>query len=141
MDLIQAFVPPAQLLCVVMDDLQWVDMASLDLLAHVLSDPDANSILFVGAYRDNEVGPAHPLELTTRDLVGAEVDVQILHLSELKENDVMQLIRDTFNASKSEAGELAHVLHAKTGGSPLYLTQLLHFLCDEGTHFVRVRAW
>jgi len=131
-DLIQAFAKQDQLLCVVMDDLQWVDMASLDLLTHVLSDPDVNSIFFVGAYRDNEVDPTHPLKLTIHALMQARVDVQILHLSELTETDVMQLIRDTFNASKSESSELAHVLHAKTGGSPLYLTQLLHFLCDEG---------
>ncbi len=131
-DLIQTFAKQNQLMCVVMDDLQWVDRASLDLLTYFLSDPDMNSFFFVGAYRDNEVDPTHPLEVTTRALMQAKVDVQILHLSELTENDVKQLIRDTFNASKSEAGKLAHVLHAKTGGSPLYLTQLLHFLCDEG---------
>jgi predicted ATPase/class 3 adenylate cyclase len=131
-DLIQAFASRDRLLCVVMDDLQWVDAASLDLLAHVLSDPDTSNILFVGAYRDNEVGPTHPLELTTRDLMQSDFDVQILHLSELKEHDVLQLIQDTFSVSKPEACELAHVLHAKTGGSPLYVTQLLHFLCDEG---------
>jgi predicted ATPase/class 3 adenylate cyclase len=131
-DLIQAFAKQDQLLCVVMDDLQWVDKASLDLLAHVLSDPDVNNIFFVGAYRDNEVNSDHPLEVTTHALMQAGVDVQILHLSELTETDVMQLIRDTFNAAKPEARKLAQVLHAKTGGSPLYVTQLLHFLCDEG---------
>ena len=94
--LVQAFAPRDQLLCLVMDDLQWVDAASLELLAHVLTDPDTKNILFVGAYRDNEVGPAHPLEATIGELRQADVDVQILHLDELKEPDVLQLVRDTF---------------------------------------------
>ena len=41
----------------VMDDLQWVDATSLALLTHVLTDPETKNVLFVGAYRDNEVGP------------------------------------------------------------------------------------
>ena len=132
MNLLQVFAPPEQQLCLVMDDLQWVDGASLELLAHVLTDPDASNILFVGAYRDNEVGPTHPLETTVRELRQADVDVQILHLDDLKEPDVLQLVRDTFNASVAEARDLAKVLHANTGGNALYVTQLLHFLCDEG---------
>ena len=115
-----------------MDDLQWVDTASLDLLTHILTDPDSRNILFVGAYRDSEVGPDHPLKKTTRELSQLKVDVQTLHLDELKERDVSRLVRDSFNVSSPEVSDLARVLHAKTGGNPLYVTQLLHFLCDEG---------
>jgi predicted ATPase/class 3 adenylate cyclase len=131
-NLIQAFAPCDQLLCVVMDDLQWVDAASLGLVTHVLTDPDTRNVLFVGAYRDNEVGPTHQLELTTRALTRSGVDVHFLHLHELKGPDVLRLIRDTFDASTAEARDLAQLLHSRTGGNPLYVTQLLHFLCDEG---------
>src|SRR6476660_3570306 len=131
MNLLQAFAPPEQQLCLVMDDLQWVDAASLELLAHVLTAPEASNILFVGAYRDNEVDQTHPLQTTIGELKASNVDVQILHLDDLKEPDVLQLVRDTFNAPVAEARDLAHVLHANTGGNALYVTQLLHFLCDE----------
>src|SRR6476660_2294586 len=131
LNLLQVFAPPEQQLCLVMDDLQWVDGASLELLAHVLTNTDASNILCVGAYRDNEVDPTHPLETTVRELRQADVDVQILHLDDLKEPDVLQLVRDTFNASVADARDLARVLHANTGGNALYVTQLLHFLCDE----------
>ena len=96
-NLIQAFAPRDQLLCVVMDDLQWVDATSLALLAHILTDPETRNVLFVGAYRDNEVGPGHPLDATLGELrqVG-RADVQILDLNELKEPDLLQLVRDTF---------------------------------------------
>jgi predicted ATPase/class 3 adenylate cyclase len=131
-NLIQVFAPQDELLCVVMDDMQWADAASLSLLAHVLADPGTRNVLIVGAYRHKEVGPTHPLKLTIHTLMEAGIDVQILHLNEIKEPDVLQLIRDTFNASSPEVRELSQVLHAKTGGNPLYLRQLLHFLCDEG---------
>ena len=97
-NLIQAFAPRDELLCVVMDDLQWVDAASLALLSHVLTDPETRNILFVGAYRDNEVGPTHPLEMTIGTLKQSDVDVQILNLDALKEPDLLQLVRDTFSA-------------------------------------------
>ena len=109
-NLIQAFAPRDELLCVVMDDLQWVDAASLALLTHILTDPDTRNILFAGAYRDNEVGPTHPLELTISTLKQADVDVQILNLNALKEPDLLQLICETFSATTVAAHDLAQVL-------------------------------
>jgi predicted ATPase/class 3 adenylate cyclase len=134
--LIQAFAPENQLLCLVMDDLQWVDTASLGLLEHVLIDPDTKNILFVGSYRNDDVGPSHPLQLTILALLRSGVDVHVQHIDELKEVDVLQLLRDTFKRSTDELRDLAHVLQSKTGGNPLYIIQLLHFLCENGLiHF------
>ena len=130
--LIQALAPSDQLLCIVMDDLQWVDKASLELLTHVLTDPDTSNILFAGAYRDTEVGPGHSLKTTIDALETSRVDVETVCLTELAEPDVLQLIKDTFTVSSTEALDLAQVLHRKTGGDPLYLNQFLHLLCDEG---------
>src|SRR5262249_6932419 len=48
-------------LALFLDDLQWLDKATLDLLEHLVTHSDVQSLLLVGAYRDNEVGPAHPL--------------------------------------------------------------------------------
>ena len=67
-----------------------------------------------------------------RALQQADVDVHILPLDKLKEADLLQLVCDTFSASTAEARDLAQVLYGKSGGDPLYLTQFLHFLCDEG---------
>ena len=131
-NLIQAFAPSDQLLCLVMDDLQWVDAASLALLSHVLTDAETKNILFVGAYRDNEVDPTHPLETTINALQDSNVDVAVLPLGALKEADVLQLLRDTFSATATEARDLAQILHAKSGGNALYLSQFLPYLCDEG---------
>jgi len=130
--LIYALARHGKPLCLVMDDLQWVDAASLTLLSHVLTDNQTRNILFVGAYRDNEVEPTHPLETTIRALRDASVDVTVLPVGELQEADVLQLVCDTFAATSTEAGGLAQVLHAKSGGNALYLSQFIPYLCDEG---------
>jgi predicted ATPase/class 3 adenylate cyclase len=128
--LVQAFAPRDRLLCIVLDDLQWAE-ASLELMSHVLTDPETRNVVLAGAYRDDEVGPDHPLETAIRELRQSYVDVEILHLNELGEPDVLQLVRDTFAATTAEARPLSRVLYRKTSGDPLYLTQLLHFLCDR----------
>jgi predicted ATPase len=116
--LIQALAPRDQLLCIVLDDLQWAE-ASLELLSHILTDPDTKNILFAGAYRDNEVGPEHPLKAMLGTLEQSGVDLEALHLTELTGPDIRQLVKDTFALSTSEAEDLAQVLHRKTKGDPI----------------------
>lgn len=130
--LIRVLAPNDRPLCLVLEDLHWADAASLGLLAYVFTAVETQNLLIVGAYRDTEVGPTHPLQQTIVLLEQAGVNIHILALEELGLNDISQLVRDTFDASDAEAYELAEVLHAKTSGNPLYVTQLLHFLCDRG---------
>ena len=58
------FARPEHPLALFLDDLQWLDAATLDLLAHLVTEPDVRHLLLIGAYRDNEVGPSHPLMRT-----------------------------------------------------------------------------
>ena len=111
---------------------------SLALLTHVLTDPETKNVLFAGAYRDNEVGPTHPLEATLRELKASGADVEVLDLNELKEADLLQLVRDTFAVTADEAHDLARVLHRKSDGNPFFLTQFLPYLCDLGPDCVRL---
>src|SRR6202048_2904222 len=48
-------------LALFLDDLQWLDAATLDLLEHLVTHPEVGRLLLVGAYRDNEGSPSHPL--------------------------------------------------------------------------------
>ena len=130
--LIRAFAPYDRPLCLVLEDLHWADAASLGLLAHVFTAAETQNLLIVGAYRDSEVGPTHPLQQMIVSLEQAGVNIHILALEELGLSDISQLVQDTLDVSDAEAYELAEVLHAKTAGNPLYVTQLLHFLCDRG---------
>src|SRR4030095_15722043 len=56
-----AFARPEHPLALFLDDLQWLDAATLDLLEDLLLHPDVRHVLLIGAYRDNEVTAAHPL--------------------------------------------------------------------------------
>ena len=58
---IQVFARPEHPLALFIDDLQWLDTATLDLLEHLLAQPDLRHLLVIGAYRDTEVDAAHPL--------------------------------------------------------------------------------
>src|SRR5206468_4089095 len=58
---IGVFARPEHPLALFLDDLQWLDAATLDLLEDLLTQPDVRYLLLIGAYRDNEVDSSHPL--------------------------------------------------------------------------------
>jgi predicted ATPase/class 3 adenylate cyclase len=126
--LIQALTGPHNPLCLFMDDLQWSDKASLELLNHVLTEPDTKNFLFVGAYRSSEVEPSHPIHTLKR----TSIEAQSIELCDLGIADVVQLVSETLSPSASEIVPVAELLHSRSQGNPLYLTQLLHFLHDKG---------
>ena len=58
---IGVFARPEHPLALFLDDLQWLDAATLDVLEDLLTQADVQHLLLIGAYRDNEVDSAHPL--------------------------------------------------------------------------------
>lgn len=128
--LIQTFARAEQPLCIFMDDLQWADAPSLELLIHVLNDPNTKHLLFVGAYRRSEVGQAHPLSATMNTLASTGFDLQSIELHPLRKDDVLPLIQETFSLTSKDGLPLAQLLHSRSQGNPLYLTQLINFLYD-----------
>ena len=60
------FARPEHPLALFLDDLQWLDAATLNLFEHLVAEPEVRHVIFVGAYRDNEVGPTHPLASNSR---------------------------------------------------------------------------
>ena len=62
-------------LALVLDDLQWLDAATLDLLLHLVTHPEVRHLLLVGAYRDNEVSPSHPLLQTLEAIRAGDASV------------------------------------------------------------------
>lgn len=111
-----------------MDDLQWADSASLDLLASVLSELDGRSIIFAAAYRDTEVSDS--LQTTISALEKSGAGWQLVVLKPLELANVVQFVRDTIGGSAADTLRLGEILHSRTQGNPLYLTQLFHFLHD-----------
>ncbi|MBK9264652.1 MAG: AAA family ATPase [Polyangiaceae bacterium] len=114
-----------------LDDLQWADFGSLDLLQHVLTQPALRNLLMVGVYREEDVGPSHPLDSMLGAVRGAGVTVTPIVVGPLSQAQVVDLVRDLFGCEPSEAKPLASLLWAKTGGNPFFMAQLLGVLHEE----------
>ncbi|MCA2640691.1 MULTISPECIES: AAA family ATPase [unclassified Microcystis] len=127
---------PEHPLVVFIDDLQWSDLSSLNLIEQLISDPDINYFLLIGAYRDNEVEPTHPLMHTLDKINQAQKTINTFSLSPLKSREINQLIADTLNCSRELAKPLGDLLNRKTNGNPFFLTQLLYSLYDRKLLFI-----
>src|SRR5712675_182491 len=115
-----------------LDDLQWLDAATLDLLADLLTQADVQRLLLIGAYRDNEVDSAHPLMRKLDAIRKAGAFVQEISLAPLAQEDLGRLISETLSCTPTVAAPLARLVHDKTGGNPLFTIQFVSALAEEG---------
>ena len=114
-----------------LDDLQWADLPSLNLIEQLISDLDNQYFLMIGAYRDNEVDSTHPLVHTLEIISQAQISLKEITLSSLKINHINQLIADALGCSTEFSKSLAELVAKKTNGNPFFLTQLLHSFYHE----------
>jgi predicted ATPase/signal transduction histidine kinase/CheY-like chemotaxis protein len=118
-------------LVVFLDDLQWIDTASLNFLISLLTDSGLAHFLVVGAYRENEVDEAHPLMMGVAKLQEANVNLERLTLKNLSEADINALCAETLRCPQSESRPLAQLIYVKTGGNAFFSHQMLHSLNEE----------
>ena len=151
-EFIRVFTQKEHPLVIFLDDLQWADSATLKLMQLLVSDSDIKYLLFIGAYRDNEVSPTHPLMQTVEEIHDAGTVVNNIVLQPLDLANVSQLIGDTLIPSlahqsptlaengqlerlptslKKSVKELAELSWHITGGNPFYLTQFIQTLYQE----------
>src|SRR5262245_17452252 len=129
---IGVFARPEHPLALFLDDLQWLDAATLDLLEDLLTRSEQQHFLLIGAYRDNEVSAAHLLTHKLEAIRNARAPVQEIRLAPLDGADVRQLVADALRCEPSHAAPLAELVHEKTGGNPFFVVQFLFALVDEG---------
>ena len=129
---LRVFAQPEHPLVLFLDDLQWADAASLQLLERWLGDAAGHHLLLLGAYRDNEVGSSHPLALSLAELRGAEVPVGEIHLGSIGADDVSQLVAEAVNEDVAKTRPLADLIMHKTAGNPFFVRRLLHLLHAQG---------
>jgi len=115
-----------------LDDLQWIDAATLELLEYLVVNSDVRHLMLVGAYRDNEVSPSHPLRATVASIREAGGKVEEVTLAPLRPEDIGQLVADSLHCELQPAELLAHLIHEKTGGNPFFTIQFMTELEEEG---------
>ena len=126
------FARPDHPLALFLDDLQWLDAATLDLLEDWLTQPDVRHLLLIGAYRDNEIDATHPLRRKLEAIRKAGALVQEIVLAPLGLGDVGRLIADALHGERDGAKPLARLVHEKTAGNPFFTIQFLTTLAEEG---------
>ena len=119
-------------LALFLDDLQWLDAATLDLLEHLVAHPEVRYLLLVGAYRDNEVRPFDPLMQTLDGIRKSGVRVAEIALAPLALDHVERLIADSMHCERGHAQSLSQLVQEKTAGNPFFVIQFISVLAEEG---------
>jgi PAS domain S-box-containing protein len=114
-----------------LDDLQWLDTATLELLERLATEPDVRYLLLVGAYRDNEVSPSHRLTRTLSAIGNTEAVMHEIRLKTLSLTDVTQLIADALHCQAAHVRPLGQLVQEKTAGNPFFVIQFLTRLNEE----------
>ena len=128
---IAVFARPEHPLTLFLDDLQWLDAATLDLLEDLLSRQDVQYMMLIGAYRDNEVDSAHPLTRRLEAIRKAGAIVQEIALAPLAREHLGQLIADSLHCEPERATSLAQLVQEKTAGNPFFANQFIYALAEE----------
>lgn len=142
-DFIRVFTRGRRPLVIFIDDMQWADCSSINLFKYLSQDANLRHILFVGAFRDNEISEGHPIAemlagLNTGEFAG---EYSIINLKPLYCNDFVQIITECLNVKGIHIGALSEVLFRKTGGNPLFLGQLLTHTYEEGLLYFEQQKW
>lgn len=114
-----------------MDDLQWSDIPTLNLIHHLVTSKELGYFFLIGAYRSNAVDDSHPLNLILGE-VQKERFIENLSLSPLSEEAVNQITTDALHCNETEAASLSRILFAKAAGNPFFTIELLKNLNDRG---------
>lgn len=117
-------------LALFLDDLQWADRASLELIK-VLMTGEVIGLFLMGAYRDNEVSAVHPLMLTLDEMTKAGVVSSKITLSPLDLTTITEILTDTLKCTSEKALPLAKLFQRKTGGNPFFMNEFLKSLYTE----------
>ena len=135
--LLSAIAAPSGLV-LVLDDLQWADAASLDLLCHVCAHQQTSRLLIVGAYRDGEMAAHPPLERAIATLVHHRL-VTIIGLQPLPGDDIARLAESYLGGPTDE--ETCRLLHLHGEGNPFFSEELLRGWIETGALTRRHQRW
>jgi predicted ATPase/signal transduction histidine kinase/tRNA A-37 threonylcarbamoyl transferase component Bud32 len=118
-------------LVIFLDDLQWADSATLKLLQVMMADEETKYLFLMGAYRDNEVSPTHPLIMTLEALQNQGATINHITLTPLDIEHITNLIGDTVRRDRGSVILLAELVVGKTQGNPFFVNQFLRTLYEE----------
>jgi predicted ATPase/class 3 adenylate cyclase/tRNA A-37 threonylcarbamoyl transferase component Bud32 len=130
--LLAAVCRPEHPLCIFLDDLQWIDAATLGWLESITDDVELSSLYIIGAYRDNEVSRDHPLRIALDRLKSEGVPIEEISLGPLEKPELRALVADALGERSPSVPELTALLYERTRGNPFFASQFLLALRERG---------
>eukprot|EP01114_Cavostelium_apophysatum_P015317 TRINITY_DN4142_c0_g2_i1.p1 TRINITY_DN4142_c0_g2~~TRINITY_DN4142_c0_g2_i1.p1 ORF type:complete len:2014 (-),score=552.22 TRINITY_DN4142_c0_g2_i1:163-6204(-) len=141
MKFFNVFIQKHQALVLWLDDWHWADPPTLELMKAMLTHIDTNKILFVVAYRDNEVDDNDPSMVVLKEIADAGTYVEHIMLSSLEYSTVQQWIADSLSSPKEPLEELTKLIFQKTEGNPFFVKTLLRALIEDGLVVLGSERW
>lgn len=135
---IKTFAAGEHPLVMFLDDLQWTDRASLNLIQSVVTDQELSHFFLIGAYRDNETPEHHPLMLVADEIKAKGVWLNSMTLDVLSDPDVTRFLASFLKCGEEDVAQLAKIIHAKTLGNPFFINQFVKTLYDQ--HYLKLDA-
>ncbi|MBP2076730.1 ATP-binding sensor histidine kinase [Oceanobacillus polygoni] len=128
---IRVFATKEHPLVLFLDDLQWADEATLDLLDYLVSNPEDQYVLIIAAYRDNEVHIGHPFEVMLTKLHEKDTDMTTIRVTTLQVKHVREWIYESFSLGNNDTEFLVQFIFRITQGNPFFIVQVIQTLLDE----------
>lgn len=125
----------------VLENLQWADASSLELLHFLARQPrDGTRVVLIGTYNESQREANEVLRTTEQSLarIGA---ITVHHLDALSEAQVFELLQETFGAPPSQTAHFARLLYDWTRGNPFFIQETLKSLLDRGLLVERDGKW
>lgn len=129
---VRVFAQAQHPLALFLDDLQWADIPSLNLVELLSADQGCAHLLIIGAYRQNEVAEGHPLLQSIARMTPSGSAVERIVLDKLTPDNVAELVADTLHCPREKSAALAALICRKADGNPFFVRQLLKSLHDDG---------
>ena len=128
---VRALCSEAHPVVIFIDDLQWADSASLNLLQVLMGDPECSHFMLICAYRENEVSAAHPFMQTVDAIRDSGLTPEIIRIGNLAQDDLVSMLSDALSAPRPAVAPLAVLVHDKTQGNAFFTTEFLKSLAAE----------
>ncbi|MDZ4728317.1 MAG: serine/threonine-protein kinase PknK, partial [Leptospira sp.] len=128
-------------LVIFLDDLQWADAPSLQLIERILLSTDIKNLLIILSYRDNEIFQGDPFSLMIENFKKVQYAYHEIFLEPLTTLDIKNLVKDTLGCNEKDSLEIAKVLLSKTKGNPFFVNAVFKEYHEKGLIRFENREW
>ena len=129
---IRTLAGPENPLVVFIDDVQWADPSSLDLINLLMLSSELSHLLLICTYRESEVDDAHPWTLTLKEIKQNGIDFQHIQLGPLTNANLQELLAEVLKRPADQVSSLCAILLNKTQGNPFFVNEFLRSMEAEG---------